>query len=388
MSQSSPDANNAPKIKTPQLIDPQIGTPSDRRVDQPEFKDKIDALIAECGGDPATLDGRLVKDLLLTSLKLITDERGTGELKLLSRSFKELRYAYKVFTGEHENTQKISIFGSARTKPEDPDYQAAVEFSREMAERGWLSITGAGDGIMKAGHEGPGRARSFGLAIHLPFETTENDVIAGDEKLVKFRYFFTRKLMFVSQCQAVAVFPGGFGTQDELFEALTLIQTGKSAIVPIVLVEHTGGDYWHHWENYVTHSLLGRNLISPEDPGFYHIFRDPHEAANHVVRFYRNYHSARYVRDDLVIRLRAPLDPADIESLNGEFADIIASGTIHATGPYDAEREFLQLPRIVFRHTKHKFGRVRALIDRLNDFDPIGPAVPITESAHPYPSEA
>lgn len=382
---SDPSTNQA---RTPQLIDPQIGTPENRRVDQPDFNEKLDALIAECGGDPSSYDARLIRDMLLTSLKLITDERGTGELKLLSRSFKELRYAYKVFTGEHEWTQKISIFGSARTKPEDPDYQIAVEFSREMAERGWLSITGAGDGIMKAGHEGPGRARSFGLAIHLPFETTENDVIAGDEKLVKFRYFFTRKLMFVSQCEAVAVFPGGFGTQDELFEALTLIQTGKSAIVPIVLVEHAGGDYWHHWENYVRHSLLARDLVSPEDPGFYRIFRDAHEAADHVVRFYRNYHSSRYVRDDLIIRLRAPLDPVDIESLNDEFADIIASGTVRSTEPYEAERDFRALPRIVFRHTKHKFGRVRALIDRLNEFDPIGPAVPITESAHPYPSEA
>jgi uncharacterized protein (TIGR00730 family) len=388
MTQHPADDRHANHRRTPELIDPQDGPPRNRRVDQQDFKDKLDALIAECGGDPTTLDGRLVKDLVLTSLKLITDDRGTGELKLLSRSFKELRYAYKVFTGEHQNSQKISIFGSARTKPEDPDYQAAVEFSREMAERGWLSITGAGDGIMKAGHEGPGRARSFGLAIHLPFETTENDVIAGDEKLVKFRYFFTRKLMFVSQCQAVAVFPGGFGTQDELFEALTLIQTGKSAIIPIVLVEHAGGDYWHHWENYVTHSLLKRGFISPEDPGFYRIFRDPHAAADHIVRFYRNYHSSRYVRDDLVIRLRAPLAESDIASLNDSFSDIVASGTIRSTGPYAAEREFLHLPRIVFHHTKHKFGRVRALIDRLNEFDPIGPSLPITESAHPYPSEA
>ncbi|MGP1345600.1 MAG: LOG family protein [Phycisphaerales bacterium] len=373
---------------TPRLIDPQAGSPGDRRVDQPDFNEKLDALIAECGGDPASYDARLIRDMLLTSLKLITDDRGTGELKLLSRSLKELRYAYKVFTGEHKNTQKISIFGSARTRPEHPDYQIAVEFSREMAERGWLSITGAGDGIMKAGHEGPGRARSFGLAIHLPFETTENDVIAGDEKLVKFRYFFTRKLMFVSQCEAVAVFPGGYGTQDELFEALTLIQTGKSAIVPIVLVEHPEGDYWHHWDNYVRNSLLGRELISPEDPGFYRVFRDAQQAADYVVRFYRNYHSSRYVRDDLIIRLRAPLDPKDIASLNDEFGVLVKQGTIRPSEAYEAEREFLHLPRIAFTHTRHKFGLVRAMIDRINEFEPAGPPVPITESSHPYPSQA
>ena len=212
------------------------GTPA-RAVDNPEFQNRVRGMIDECGAGAGGLEGadtEIITDLVLNAMKLATDGRGRGELKLLRSAFKEMRYAYNVFE-RYKDVPKISIFGSARTKPEHPDYLAAVEFSAEMADRGWLSITGAGDGIMRAGHEGPGRESSFGLAIRLPFETTANDIILGDEKLIHFRYFFTRKLMFVSQSSAVAVFPGGFGTQDEIFEALTLIQTGKSAMVPQVI---------------------------------------------------------------------------------------------------------------------------------------------------------
>lgn len=339
-----------------------------RRVDDPEFVARMEAMIQECGGDLETLDGRLIRDIMTTALKLITDGRDTGELKLLSASFKELRYAYTVFAN-HPAPHKVSIFGSARTQPDHPDYKVTVEFSKMMAERGWQCITGAGDGIMKAGHEGPGAEASFGLAIRLPFETTANDVIRGDPKLINFRYFFTRKLMFLSQCEAVVALPGGFGTQDELFEVLTLVQTGRSSIVPIVLLEHPEGNYWKHWDNYVRRSLLDGRMISPEDLNLFHITRDPEDAAEHVTRFYRNYHSSRYVRDDLVIRMLRPIQDGDLERLNAEFAGIVREGAIHRCEPYEVEDEFLELPRIAFTHTRRDFGRVRRLIDRINEFE-------------------
>jgi uncharacterized protein (TIGR00730 family) len=326
-------------------------------------------LIGESGGDPDDANNRYIREIMVTALKLVTDERDRGELKLMSAAIRELRHAYRVFA-RHPLLKKISIFGSARTPPDHPDYKAAIDFSREMASRDWAVITGAGDGIMKAGHVGPGREASFGLAIRLPFETTANTVITGDSKLITFKYFFTRKLMFVSQSQAVAVFPGGFGTQDELFEVLTLIQTGKSSMVPVVLVEGEGGTYWKHWENYVEHSLLGGGFISREDLNLFTIASSPREAAEHVTRFYRNYHSSRYVRDDLVIRVKSRLRDEDVEALNGEFSDLVESGRIVQREAYKQESDHLALPRIAFHHTKHAYGRVRLMIDRINHFDP------------------
>lgn len=345
------------------------GTRVVRRVDEPSFQGKLDELISACGGDPATLDGKLIRDLMLTSLKLITDGRQTGELKLLSSALKELRYAYNVFS-QYAEPHKVSIFGSARTPADHPDYITAVEFSKQMAARGWLVITGAGDGIMKAGHEGPGAEGSFGLSIRLPFETSANTVIANDNKLINFRYFFTRKLMFISQCEAVVVFPGGFGTQDELFESLTLIQTGKGAMMPVVFIEGPGSDYWHNWDAYIRDELLGGGFISAEDLNLYYLAKDPLDAVEHVCKFYRNYHSSRYIRDDLVIRLRKRLKESDVERLNSEFEILVKSGSITQRGAFEMENEFMELPRLVFHHTKHKFGLIRRLIDRINEFDP------------------
>lgn len=347
-------------------------TPAPMRGDfpTPTMLEEIDSLIRESGMDPAGFDGRLMRDLLGTSLKLIRDDRQTGELKLVTAAVKEIRHAYRVFA-RYRDALKISIFGSARTPPGHPDYLAAVEFSKMMAAKGWLCITGAGDGIMKAGHEGPGREASFGLSIRLPFETTANSIIAGDEKLINFRYFFTRKLMFVSQADAVACFPGGFGTQDEAFEILTLIQTGKSEMKPIVMVEGEHGDYWRHWENYIRRSLLDKGFISPEDRNLYYIAEDPADAVQHVCRFYRNYHSSRYVRDDYIIRLKAPLRPDDLEVLNTEFGMLVKEGRIVQRGPYEEEAgEHAHLPRIAFTHTRRAFGLVRTLIDRINSFEP------------------
>ncbi|MEO0511650.1 MAG: LOG family protein [Planctomycetota bacterium] len=345
-----------------------------KRVDDPEVQRRLMDLIADVTHeDSRSFRGRLVRELLTAGLKLLPDGRDTGELKLMAAAVKELRYAYRVFA-QYPNRKKITIFGSARTPEDHPDYLAAVEFSRLIAEAGWMSITGAGDGIMKAGHEGPGREKSFGVAIRLPFETTANEVIEGDDKLIHFRYFFTRKLMFLSQCDAVALFPGGFGTLDEAFEVLTLIQTGKSAMLPIVLVEgaESGTGYWEGWLEFVQQKLLGPGWISPEDPGLFTICPTPAAAVEEVQRFYRVYHSSRYVGDELVIRLNYPISDADVDRLNDGFSSLIRSGSITQRGPYEQEDDHLDLPRLSFHHTKHHFGLVRKLIDAVNACEPRG----------------
>ncbi len=342
-----------------------------RRADDGEVQDRIMELIEMVTHTTDEFDAKLVRELITAGLKLIPDGRGTGELKLMTAAMKELRYAYRVF-GQYPEPHKVTIFGSARTPEDHPDYAAAVEFSKLMAEAGWMSITGAGDGIMKAGHEGPGRESSFGVAIRLPFETSANDIIHGDEKLINFRYFFTRKLMFLSQAEAVVCFPGGFGTLDECFEALTLIQTGKASIVPVVYVDGdtTGehGSYWDGWIHYVKTQLDARGWISPEDHNLYYHAKDPQDAADHIIRFYSVYHSSRYVRDDLVIRIKKPLTDDQVATLNDEFGSLIKKGAIEMRDPYPQERDHLDLPRLAFTHTRHHYGMVRALIDRINSF--------------------
>ncbi len=321
---------------------PEPHSPSEPVLDprDPLVLDQVNALVQMTGVDPDTFSGRQVTELIESALKLIPDGRHTGELRLMSAAFKELRYAFNVFA-DYAETQKISIFGSARTPEDHPDYLAAVEFARIMAEQHqWMIITGAGDGIMKAGHEGPGRAASFGVAIRLPFETTANTVIAGDEKLINFRYFFTRKLIFVSQSNAVALFPGGFGTQDENFEALTLIQTGKSHLVPIVMLTgdedsaQTPNGYWQGWDRYLREQVLGAGWISESDLSLYYLAKSPADAAEHILKFYRNYHSNRYVRDQLIIRLKGNINAEQLDQLNTEYADLVESGTIVQTGAF------------------------------------------------------
>lgn len=362
--------------------------PTARRTDDPELLATLDRLIEQVGGKPGSTSARYIRELMQTGLKLVPDNRDLGELKLMTNSLKELRYAYRVFA-KYRDPHKVTIFGSARTPESHPDYAACVEFSRLLAEAGWMIITGAGMGIMKAGHVGPGRDSSFGVAIRLPFETNANHIIHGDEKLIMFRYFFTRKLMFVSQAEAVALFPGGFGTLDEAFETLTLVQTGKSAPMPIVMIEGEGGDYWKSWDVWVKQQLLDRHWISPEDPSIYYLAKDPKDAAQHVLQFYRNYHSSRYVKDTFVIRLKKALRAEDVERLGDEFKILIKSngsaatsnpppppptpqgdGKILQSGPIEGESDHPELPRLSFVHTKHKFGVIRQLIDRINSLTP------------------
>ena len=361
------DPPEAVELRDESAAPPEQG--AQKRPDEPEIQEQINALIETCAGGPAgTFRTKLVRDLVTTALKLIPDGRDTGELKLMTAAMKELRYAYRVF-GEYPEPHKVTIFGSARTPEDHPDYLAAVDFSRMMAEAGWMAITGAGDGIMKAGHVGPGRASSFGVAIRLPFETTANTVIEGDDKLIHFRYFFTRKLMFLSQAEAVVIFPGGFGTMDEVFETLTLVQTGKASMIPIVFVEGAGETegYWEGFIRFVTDELGSRGWISPEDLNLFYFAKDPADATQHVLQFYKNYHSSRYVRDDLVIRIRRRLTEDAIATLNEEFAGLVKSGTIVQRDAYKEESDHLDLPRIAFTHTRRQFALVRTMIDRINE---------------------
>ena len=334
----------------------------------PEVAQEIKALIALAGGDPQSPKSDLIGQIIFTSLRMATDEDfDMGQIKLMTRAFKEMRYAYHVFN-EHRLGRCVSIFGSARTAESHSDYQLAKAFSSALAAKGWICVTGAADGIMRAGLEGAGKESSFGLTIRLPFENATHTVLAGDPKLINFNYFFTRKLMFLSHSDAIAAFPGGVGTQDELFEALTLMQTGKSNIVPLVLLEATHGHYWQAWEHYIQNNLLANGFISAEDQYLYYRAPGVQEAVDHIEQFYRRYHSSRYVKDTLVIRLLTPLTEHQIDVLNSEFSALLKEGKISATSPLPDEDDHLELPRICFQHNRKHFGLLRALIDRINAF--------------------
>ncbi len=303
--------------------------------------------------------------------KLTTDGATRGDAKLLVSATKELRHCFRVFA-KYRGIRKVTVFGSARTKPDHPAYRAAVDFGRAMADAGWMVITGAASGIMEAGHVGAGRDRSFGLNILLPFESSANAVISGDPKLMNLRYFFTRKLAFLKESDAVVLFPGGFGTHDELFETLTLIQTGKSHVFPIVLVDEPGGTYWQGFQRFVETDFLARGYIARQDLSLYRITDSVGEAVEEVRRFYRVYHSMRYVRGELVLRLTAPVSDATLADVRARFADILGGGTYEPSGalPEEAnEPSLAALPRLRFRFNKHDHGRLRELIDVLNAAD-------------------
>lgn len=312
----------------------------------------------------------LIAEIKETADKLERDQATRGDLKILSRSLKELRYAFKVFT-PYRRIQKVSVFGSARTSPDHPDYLASVEFGRVMAAGGWMVVTGAGGGIMEGAHVGAGAAMSIGVNIMLPFEQEANPVINKDEKLVTFRYFFTRKLMFVKEVHAVVLFPGGYGTQDELFEVLTLVQTGKRDLIPIVCVESPGGTYWKSWLGFVQQQLVARHLVSPHDLSLFKIVDSPQAAAGELTQFYAVFDSMRYIRDKLVLRLRKPVSDADLERLNIEFADILIDGRIERVEahPYEQEEEHLKdHSRLGLHFNRREAGRLREMVDVINRF--------------------
>lgn len=336
------------------------------RVD-PELKRRIQDLIAGQGGGH---NPDLVEDIIVNALKLLADVRDRGDVRVIQTAMRELRYAFKLFA-PYAQTRKVTIFGSARTQPNKAEYRQAVEFSRKMAAAGFMVITGAGAGIMQAGHEGAGPEMSFGANIRLPWEQSANPVISKDEKLVTFKYFFTRKLTFVRHSDALALFPGGFGTLDEGYEALTLMQTGKSQLMPLILIDRPGGTYWKTWDKNIREHLLRNKLISPEDLFFYQITDDTDQAVKWITRFYRNFHSSRFVKDLLVIRLQHKPSPSALAGLNEDFADIISGEKIHlidATKEERMDNELADLPRIAFGFDRRQYGRLRRLIDVLNGF--------------------
>lgn len=337
-----------------------VGSTGEKRLD-----DEILALANEISGVDQPC---LLAEMMISAVRISRGAVLPGDFKLINRAVKEMREANEVFHS-YRDCRKVAVFGSARTKPEEAEYQAAVEFSRRMREEGFMTITGAGPGIMAAGNEGAGRDDSFGLNITLPFESAANEFIAGDPKLVDFNYFFTRKLSFVKEADAAVGFPGGFGTMDEVFEALTLIQTGKASIYPVVCVDAKGGTYWKFWDQFVREHLGRLGLISESDFSLFKVTDDIEEAVAEIVNFYKVFHSYRYVGDKIVLRLGSKLTDDAVAKLNQEFSGIVKSGEIVQRDALDSESdepELASLNRIVFRHRRRDFGRLREFINAVN----------------------
>ena len=311
---------------------------------------------------------RYVNDLMAIAQELLHDGASVGDLKIATGALREMREAFKVFAA-YRGVRKVSAFGSARTREGDPVFTLAEEFARRIADRGYMLITGAGPGIMEACQRGAGRDRSFGVNIRLPWEQQANTIIQGDPKLMSFRYFFARKLFFLKEADAVVLFPGGFGTHDEGFETLTLLQTGKTRPVPLILLDRPRGAFWKTWQRYVEEQILRRRMIQKEDFALYMVTDNVDAAVEEITQFYRVYHSSRYVREQFVIRITQPL-PADfVDALATEFHDIITDGGITQRAALRAEREevdIAHLPRLAFHFDRIHFGRLRMLIDRLN----------------------
>lgn len=329
----------------------------------PLDQDVIDLLNARGldGSDP------FLARALMSFLKLETDPADRGDVKILSRSMREMRYAFSVLR-RYRDVRKVSVFGSARTQPGHPCYAAARDLGRRMAENDWMVITGAGGGIMAAGHEGAGQDHSIGLAIRLPFEQSTNDVIEGDPKLIVFRHFFTRKLFFMKDAHALCLMPGGFGTHDEGFECLTLIQTGKAPTMPIVMLDQPGGDYWQRWREFVQAGLADHGYIGKEDFSLFKITDSVDEAVDEILGFYRRYHSSRYVDDDWIVRLSQPVDDSAVAALNERFGDIL-TGPIRRSGALEAEADepaLAAMPRLIVPFDRHGFARQRMLVDAIN----------------------
>jgi uncharacterized protein (TIGR00730 family) len=306
--------------------------------------------------------------ILRTVLRLAADNVERGDLKILNRAMQELRHAFRIFA-PYRGIRKVSIFGSTRVAEIDPYYHLARDFARGLAQAGLMVITGAGPGIMQAGHEGAGREKSFGVNIRLPSIQDANPFIRDDPKLMNFHFFFTRKLMFVKEADAVVIFPGGFGTQDELFESITLVQTGKSQVLPIILMDLPDGTYWSRWQEFLRDDMMSRGYIDDNEVKLVKILTSAEAAVTEITTFYRNYHSYRFVNGDLIIRLNYPPTPALIDRLNCEFADIVTDGTVRQTTPLPEEADetdTLHLHRLTMRFNRSDFARLRQMIDVIN----------------------
>ncbi len=333
--------------------------------------EQLDAKIAELiEGSGSPNDGDLLAEMVASCFRVARDRSDRGEMKLVNAALKEFAYSFKVFKA-YRGVHKISIFGSSRFDQDDPNYECARIFAQAMAEQGWMVITGAGPGIMEAGHEGAGAERSFGANIRLPMDLEPNVVIEGDPKLINFKYFFTRKVTFLKESDAFALFPGGFGTLDETFELLTLMQTGKSDLHPVVLLETQGGDYWSEWRRFIEGHLASQGLISSEDLDLVYITDSIESAVAEIEGFYRNYHSQRYVDGVLTLRLQRLPEERSLARLSEEFGDILRSGSLRvvaASKTEVAEGDFPDLPRLALDFDQRSYGRLRRLIDALNAF--------------------
>ena len=337
----------------------------------PPFDARVQQLVADWGTEKSP---ELIEEMIVTALKMARDKMGTGDLKLISRSLKEMRYAAKVFSA-YRQFRKVCVFGSARTPPTEGQYAVAEEFAREMAANDYMVITGGGDGIMGAAQRGAGREHGFGLNIRLPFEQQANVTIEGDKKLINFNYFFTRKLNFVKETHAFALFPGGFGTMDEAFEVLTLMQTGKARIIPVVLLDQPNGTYWQTWMKFLTEHLFKFGYIDSEDFHLFKITPNPREAVREILDFYKVYQSSRWVGEQLVIRIREKLSESALQKLNEEYSDVVRSGEIVQRGALRQEKnepDIWDLPRLVLRPHRRSFGRFRQMIDAINATDSTG----------------
>jgi uncharacterized protein (TIGR00730 family) len=317
---------------------------------------------------PQTKNGELIQLALSTLLSMTTTEIDRLDWKILNASLQDMERGFKTFY-PYRHTRKISIFGSARIAAGTPEYQMAVEFAKRITAQGFMVITGAGPGIMEAGNEGAGREKSFGLNIQLPFEQGSNPFIEGDPKLVPFKYFFTRKLFFLKESDALALFPGGFGTLDETFECLTLCQTGKSSPIPLVLIDCPGGRYWHDWQDYVQKQLLQRGLISAADLNLFTVTDRIDEACDAISRFYSVFHSCRYVGSRLVMRLNTDITQDAIDHLNQNFSDILLKGQIEKSNalPQEAQDMAIGKSRLVFHFNQRDLGRLYQMINTIND---------------------
>ena len=337
---------------------------------KPDFDQRIQQLVADWG---CTQGNEHIQEMIITVLKMGHDGLNTGDLKLFNRSMKELRYAARTFA-PYAKIRKVVAFGSARTPQDAPEAIAAEEFGRQIAANHYMMITGGGEGIMGAAQRGAGREQSFGLNIRLPFEQHANDTIDGDKKLINFNYFFTRKLNFVKEAHAIALFPGGFGTMDEGFEALTLMQTGKARIIPVVLVDKPGGTYWKTWLNFLRDYLLKIGLISEDDFSLFKYAPTVDDAVREITQFYKNFHSYRWVGQKMIIRLSRALTPEALADLNLRFKPILKKDQFVQGGALPTEQnepDLTNLPRLIFTPYRDNFGKLRRLIDAVNEAEVI-----------------
>ncbi len=332
--------------------------------------DAIDRLIEQAEG---VRRPEYVREMILSALKAGQEDDESADLKLMNSTLKEMRFTSKVF-GPYRNVRKVTVFGSARTSPDEPVYDMAREFGRRLAKAGYMVITGAGNGIMEAANEGAGPEQSFGVNIRLPFEQHPNPVLIGNPRLITYKYFFNRKVAFLKEAHAVALFPGGFGTLDEAMETLTLVQTGKRYPLPLILIDEPGGSYWQAWIRFFEQEMLARGYVSKSDFDFFERVDSAADAVERIERFYRRYHSMRYVNGRLVVRLQEQLGLGQdqIADLRGRFRDmLVPGGTIERSGALEAEadeEELVRLPRLIMDFDRKDFGKLRMLIDAINGY--------------------